>query len=309
MPYITGPAIVIRGGASIYFRDGLTVTVNTQTGEVPSDFHGTVDTFLRSRSITISGRPEGMIANLSQIFGLGVANVGASIFGASDTALVIHTKAGQTITYERSGISKMPSLKLSATDDFFGDAMEWTCLGDPTTEPTDAAHWKTIVTSAFADVTYSETTKLRYRYTAAYGSTPYDAMTAQEGFTISLNQTNEEISDDNVGLADIVLRSLTATCNFVPSNLTEAQVDGLIKLQGSGAVLIGESIAKGATDLVITGDNGPTSFTATLHKAGFGQSAYMYQTGRLRAGEVQALTRRTWSTGVANPLYTFAIGT
>lgn len=309
MAYIHGPAIVIRGGTSIYFRDGLTVAVDTQTGEVPSDFHGTVDTFLKSRKVVVSGRPEGMIANLSAYFSLGVGHVGASIFGASATPLVIHTKAGQTITYPRSGVSKMPSLKLSATDDFFPDAIEFTCLGAESKTPLDAAYWKTIATAPFIDTTYDETKRLRYAYTAAYGAAPYNAITAQEGFTIEIAQVNEEIPDDNVGIGDISLKSLAATCTFLPSNLSEADVDGLLKLQGTGALQIGESVAKGATDLVISGTRGTSSFTATLHKAGFAGTTYLYQVGRLRAGEVQAMTRRTWTAGVANPLWTFAVGT
>ena len=40
--------------------------------------------------------------------------------------------------------------------------------------------------------------------------------------------TCENITVDNFGIIDMVLKSVTGTCKFKPANLTEAQIDTLI---------------------------------------------------------------------------------
>jgi hypothetical protein len=142
------------------------------------------------------------------------------------------------------------------------------------------------------------------QYTGAWGSTPpYNAMIAEEGFTLTPSIATEDIMVDNLGVIDTVIKSVTGTASFKPSNLTEGQIDTLIDLQGSSAWLPGQAIGDGGNDLVITSN----LLVATLKMAGAVDYDLMYATGKLRAGEVAFGAATTFTSGAPNPIFTFTI--
>lgn len=386
MSYLTGPAIVRRGGVSIYFENGLTRAVDTKTGKVASDFHGkAIDTYMISRMITISGKPVDAIANLSTIFGLGISNIGESIFkGTARTITSISLAnpgvvtfaaahnlgpAGTTITgtiagvaggiapstvndthtltiinattascgvnvtsagtggtftpdseplqivskndnaiytFERGGIYAPPKIHLGAAKGFFAGDLQFAVLGSVAKTPTATDYWQSAVSAAFSDTTFDETKIKRYRYTATYDS--FTGLRGQDGFDISIDYGKEEIHDDNYGIGDIILTDVTAGVNFVPISLTQAQMDQLIRLQDTDALRPGDSVAgAGAEDLVITGADDTTGFELSLYGVGFHDAKIIYGVGKARQGEVVGISKRTWATGVANPLYAFTV--
>ncbi len=75
---------------------------------------------MKTQMTEISGTPAGMLATagISAMFPYAVAAIGKSIFGAADLPLIIVTKfggasnTGQTITYPRGALSKLPQLRL-----------------------------------------------------------------------------------------------------------------------------------------------------------------------------------------------------
>ena len=142
------------------------------------------------------------------------------------------------------------------------------------------------------------------QYIAAWGSaSPYNAMISQDGFLLTPAIETENISVDNYGIVDMALKSVTGIAQFKPANLTEAQIDALIDLQGSAAMLPGQAIGDGGNDLVITS----SQLVATLKMAGAADYSLMYATGKLRAGEVAFGAATTFAAGVPNPIFTFTI--
>ncbi|MDD5349506.1 MAG: hypothetical protein PHQ12_04770 [Chthoniobacteraceae bacterium] len=393
MSYITGPCLIKRGGITIYTESGLKDSLKTKLGDVKSDLHGgKIDQYMISRMVTLSAKPVDAIANLAAYFGLGLADIGSSIFTAeivplslasvaiavggsatvtttephnlgpvgsalgvtlagvaatvpsvngaqvatitSETAftipvnvttaatvntgtctpvsvpLQIVSKNEQAIyTYERSGILKAPGVHLGASKGFFAGDMQWAVLGSVTKQPTDEDYWRSAIAAAFADSVFDETKIRRYRYTAAYGNdAAFAAISAQGGFDIAIDYTTEEIPDDNVGVGDVILTALAASVKFTPSNLTTAQVDALVNLQGASALQPGDSVAgDGGKALVISGSDAATGFTATLNGVGFHDDELNYAAGKLRFGEVAGISKRTWTGGAPNSLFTFEI--
>lgn len=313
---ITGPAILkIGSGPYLYSAAGFTVSFKTATGDIPSDLHGPLGKFAISQMATITGKEVGRITSaiLATLLPLGVGNVGQSVLTSADVAVEIWTQAGQKITWARGGITKYPDLMLSAKASLFASDFEVTCLGAATTSgatsPTSAAHWNAITTAAFTEssTTGFDASKIqRYRYTAAFGSSPYDAMTGQDGFKVSIAQATQTIPDDNQGIGDIIMLGLTAGVTFTPSNLTEAQVATLVALQGTSARLPGDLIG-GTTNLVITGTGASSGFALTLNKAGFSDADMVYKSGALRTGQVQGWAARSFTAGVADALFTLTV--
>jgi len=109
-------------------------------------------------------------------------------------------------------------------------------------------------------------------------------MLAIDGFSLEATFGTKDIDVDNFGIIDRVYdaNSYIATCKFKPANLTKAQVDTLIRVQNTTALLPGDVIGGGNEDLVLSSD----AFTATLKNCDAAGSEDLYQTGVLQRGEV-----------------------
>jgi hypothetical protein len=214
---------------------------------------------------------------------------------------------GQTITYPRAAVSTIPKLRLKSTDTLFGE-MTFTALDLPSVQPNTAGAWQVLSDAVFADTSFDETAIITDSYTASFGNAPYNAIGSMSGFEVEVAMETERIIADDFGLTDMILKSLTATAKFTPSNLTEAQVYALLANQGSGYVFPGQSIARGNTNLVIAGSgNGARTLTVTLNNAGPKQAGFIYSSTKHRFDAVEFTTRRTWTSGAANPLFTLSV--
>lgn len=312
---IVGPAIVTWNGYSYYSKAGFKAELKRDTFFIESNFDGKIDERAKSQHTEVSFQPVGMMTNLATgqaYFPYTVASIGNSIFGSSALPLVIVTKnggtsnLGQTITYNRAAVSKLPQLRLKPSDTLFGD-MTFTCLGVPTVQPNTAAAWNAVASATFADTTFDETKIVTDIYSAAYGATPYNAMGSMAGFEIDITAELATITADDYGIVDMVLKGLTATAKFAPSNLTEAQVNTLMNQDGTNYVYPGQSLAKANKDLVIVGSgNNGLTLTATIKNAGPKEAGFMYSTDKHRHEAVSFTSKRTWTSGAANALWTLA---
>ena len=129
---IQGPAIVTFNGLSIYTKSPISVQRKVETFDVKTDFHGAISKRLASQMFEISFTPAGQLVDgttLGKYLPYISANVGVSIFGATNTPLVIVTLAGTTHTLARAGVSKLPGLKLTSKDTLFKD-MSFSAIGN-----------------------------------------------------------------------------------------------------------------------------------------------------------------------------------
>lgn len=305
---IHGPAIITFNGVSYYFKTGLKASIKRTLAKIEVDAFGQIAEVAKDCVVEFTGTPAGAIraADLAGQMPYLPSQIGQSIFGSEDTPLVVQTiNDGAAITWQRGAIAKYAPILLSAAHGpiYKGD-MTFCCLMASSFTPAATSAWKAIASSAFADTTFDSSKVRMAQYTAAWGSaSPYNSMISQEGFTLTPAIATENISVDNYGIIDIALKSVTGAAQFKPANLTEAQIDTLIDLQGSAAMLPGQAIGDGGNDLVITSN----LLTATLKMAGAVDYALMYATGRLRAGEVAFAAATTFSAGVPNPIFTFTI--
>jgi hypothetical protein len=310
---LVSPAIVTWNGKSFYSKAGIRSRFRRDTFTIETDTDGVIDERMKAQRTEISFQPDGQVSDLNKYFPYAVADIGKSIFGTTNKPLVIVTKfggasnAGQTITYPRAALSQLPQLRLKPTDTLFGE-MAFTCLGDPTVQSNTANAWQTIASAAFGDATFDETKIVTDIYRASYGSSPYDAIGSMAGFEVDIAMATDAVDADDFGHVDLILKSLTATARFAPSNLTEGQVATLLALQNTGYVFPGQSLAKANTDLVIAGSgNNGLTLGVTIKNAGPKQAAFMYSAARHRFAALEFTSKRTWTSGAANPLFTLAI--
>jgi len=305
---IHGPAIITFNGVSYYFKTGLKGSVKRNVAKIEVDAFGQIAEVARDCVVEFTGTPAGAIraADLAGQMPYLPSAIGQSIFGATDTPLVVQTlNDGAAITWQRGAISKYAPILLSATHGtiYKGD-MTFSCLMASNFTPTATSSWKSIASSAFSDTTFDPSKVRMAQYTAAWGSaSPYNAMISQDGFTLIPSIVTENILVDNYGIIDMALKSVTGTAQFRPANLTEAQLDTLIELQGGSALLPGQAIGDGGNDLVITSN----LLVATLKMTAAVDYGLLYATGKLRAGEVAFAAATTFTGGMPNPVFTFTI--
>jgi hypothetical protein len=305
---IHGPAIILFNGVSYYFKAGLKGSIKRNRAKIEVDAFGQIAEVARDCVVAFTGIPAGSIraADLAGQMPYLPSNIGQSIFGTTDKPLVVQTiNDGQAITWQRGAITKYAPILLSATQGtiYRGD-MTFSCLMASNFTPASATAWNSIASSAFSDTTFDPARVRLAQYTAAWGTTPpYNAMISQDGFLLRPEIETENIPVDNYGIIDMALKSVTGTAQFKPANLTEAQCEALVRLQGSAAMLPGQAIGYGGNDLVISS----SLLTATLKMAAPVDYSLMYATGRLRAGELAFGAATTFANGVPNPIFTFAI--
>ncbi len=302
---IRGPAVIIRDSNTFYTQGNIAVKRKRPTFDVVSDMFGKIDTRVAGVEVTeIEFTPVGEIENMAKYFPYGptslvsTVSIGTSIFGAADVSTVIHTKAGQTITYSRTAITKTPTLNLSPKKTIYGP-MTITAIGKSSTQPNTDGYIKTIAATAFSDTSFDPTKIKTSIYSAALGTrtAPYNAMGAREGFEVECALETDEVQDDSWGVVDMILASMKWTCKFAPNNLTEAQVDALVNSQGTSVIKVGESVAKGpagvAENLVITGDN----LVVTLNNVGIVTAEHGYGAKIDRNGTIEFTTKAGFTTG------------
>src|SRR6266436_1227886 len=292
---ITGPAVVVFNGITYYFQDGLKGSLKRNTENITVDNFGAIAAVAENFVVEFTGKPAGVLDAdyITSMFPDARNLHGSSVFGSTDVPLIIwaqHPFDGSDlnkVTWQRGAISKSPTIMCTATKgQIISGEITFTALMASDFILTAADAWYSAVNAAFTG-DLLDVDNIRYaRYTAALGArpSPYDSMLAIDGFTLEATFGTKDISVDNFGIIDRVYDadSYVATCKFKPANLLKAEVDSLIRVQDTTALLPGDVIGGGNEDLVISSDK----FIVTLKNCDAADSEDMYQTGVLQRGEV-----------------------
>lgn len=299
--YIAAPAIVTFNGATYHTKDDITVKVNKETWAVATSRHGRIDDRIKSVSGDVSFTPCGMVSDLDKTYPYAATDLGKSIFAATDKPLTIWSIDDSKYIFQRAAITGVPNLKLSANATAFAGALQFLCLHKRNTAPTVADSFVAITSASFSDATFDETEILSPGYTAAWGAI-FSGVESEDGFDISFALDIKRDSVDRHGIVSARLNSIDATATFKPVGITEANYLKFLELQDSIALLPGQSVAKTGNDLVITASDASLAFT--LYKAGVSAGGAAFgQASRL--GDLTFRARRSWTAGVADPLYAF----
>jgi hypothetical protein len=312
---ITGPAVVVFNGNTYYFQDGLKGTLKRNTENIVVDGFGAIAAVMKNFVVEITGKPAGVAdaSYLSSMFPDVRNKEGQSIFTSSDLPLIVwalHPFSGgdlNKVTWTRGAIKKSPSLLFSATKgQIVSGEMTFSALMASDFDLTAADAWYAAANAAYTGATL-DLNAIRYaRYVASFGPTPsppLDAILAQDGFTFENTWGTKDIDVDNFGIIDQIYdaSSYAATVKFKPANMTKAEVDSLIRLQDTTALLPGDVIGGSNQDLVITSD----LFEFTLKNCDAADTEDQYKTGILQRGEVMFINAANFVSGVAAAPFTF----
>lgn len=297
---LRGPAVVTFNGATLYSKTDIELELGLETFLVDTSIHGKVDERVIQRVTRVRFTPDGQFESQSVIWPYGAMALGASVFTGTDLPLVIKTVAGKTLTFAAAAITRMPSLLLGATRTMLGD-IEFTCLGTDNEAWTVADNLVEVGTAAFSDATFAPSSIVTQPYTGAWGSSPWNSISTQDGWTVDFDLQLAPVTTDADGLVDMTFQSLAVTARCRPLGITEADLVTALRLQGSGNAR-GRSLQLNSNDLVITG----TGAVITVKSAQIKSGPMMFGSGALRIGELTWVATRKFTAGVADTLFTVA---
>lgn len=290
---------ITRGGGILTFdsqtwidKDGINADAVIEKKEDEGSDFGTIDTYATDKRMEVGLTPIGRLDadRLTSIYGsYKNPTKGMSIFGSSDSAIAIQSRAGKLLTITNGAITGLPDLTLGADRTALG-AMALTGLLKNGGDWTDADALYTLADNAYSEPTIDRTEIKRVAYTGAWGTT-YTGMIAKDAWTISFDLQLEDDKVADYGTIDKLFQNLTVTAKCRPMGLSETMLDNM-RLQGTGAA-IGASLSQ-SNNLVITGTGG---LTVTLYDAMFIEGPIVYNGVELRAGEIAFQASRTNGVG------------
>lgn len=307
---LQGPAYITHGGVTTFVAGDVAVSLTRDTWN-PETAQGPLGERLKATSAKVTLTPVGMLtaANLNYYYAAHLSpstTVGRSALNGA--LVIVSIPSAKSYSYAKGALVKPPNLQLGPGKTAFG-SMDFLVIGDPAVQPLTAAQLKTSETAVDPLSTgFEEASITSDIYKAAWGASPFDAMGSMDGFEIEFGQTMQNIMAGDIGIADVILTGLSIGATFMPSSLTETQIDTLLRIDGAEALLPGQEIARGAAatpgtakDLVITGTQLSGVFTAKA--VGAKDAGFTYKMGEHRLKAVSFVNSRRWTTGAETPLF------
>lgn len=299
---VTGPAIVTYNSQTFHTKDNIALTLKLNTFEINSSIFSKVDERLDDVLVEVSFTPVGKPEAFTTLWPYQNPTADTSIFGATDKDLVIWTYAGKQITLKNAAVTKMPDIILSSTKTIIG-SMTFSAIGQNNLAWTDAAKRSTIADAAFSDSSFAPADIVTQGYAVAWGSSsPWDSIATEDGVVISSSVKTKPIKTDTDGIVDMIMDSVDVTAKFVPVGVSETQLIALLKMQGA-SVLRGASLATintGAFSAI--GSGFAVRFASAFPRA----TPMTFDRSKNRAGEVEFVAARTFSSGVPQDLFAVA---
>jgi len=309
---IRGPGAIKLGNLVLHDSAGISADVMVAASPVATSLYGRLDQWINSRHAEVGFMPGGELnANLlAALFPYQNPVIGASICGAADVPLTVHSKAGTKIIFTNAALVACPTLRLSTTRIAFEGQAKFRCFLGLSCAPTDANALLTppaAVAFAAADYPFDVTTVKGGIYVGTYNpgavnpATPLIIRTLN-GWTIDMAVATDPVQTDDAGLLDETLKEVSVMAKCTPTGLSEADLLALVPY----AAAQGSSTRSGK-DLTITAGVGSGALAVTLHNVSVLQGPMKYGTTTLRLGEIAFIAQRTIANSVPDALCTIAM--
>ena len=276
-----GPATASFAGRTFVARDGILVTPALELEAVDSDAQGVVDATATLAPVMIRFTPQAGFADLLALYPFLEGAPGTSLFGGTDSPLVLVAANGVRLTFSAVAITQMPDLALSSRGTVAG-SVTFLALGAralPVTAVNRLVGVDVTEGPSFPVVAPQLSDDFRISWG---GSSPWVGLRAREGVVVSFAMKTSPVMSDANALLDLTMESLTVTARFVPASPGgPAESDLVAGLQMQGA-LPGRLLSHGAETLTVAGEH--LFFEMPLAQVISGPMAF--DAGKGRVGEL-----------------------
>ena len=296
---LRGPGTVIIDGVAIHDASGITCDVDVATQEIPSSISGPIDTIKTDQIGKVTLTPVGVLSNdiIAALFPWLDPQIGASVFGSTDKALVVHSLAGTKVTFVNGHLTKMPEIYLSPVKTAFGSA-EFTGLLGLGKAPGDTNSVYKVESATYSSGAPQPDGITGAQYVGTFGS--LSITDTQDGWTVTPEIELEPVQTDNLGTVDYTIAGLKVTATCTPLGLTESQIMAALPITlGRGSSM------RGTNDLVISGGSG--ALEVTLKNATLVKGPLAWGNTTLRAGQIQFTAHRSFTNGAAGAVWDIGI--
>lgn len=295
---LRGPGAAKFGSVVLHDADGINASIAVDSNPVTSSIEGEFDTLTTNRYGEVSLRPAGNLSAdiLSALFPHQTPVPGTPLFGAADVPLIVHSKAGQKLTFLSSALVQPPQLRLSATATAFGGPAKWRCLLAAGTAPGDDASFLDITAEAYSAVAYPfSATAKGGLYVGTLGETE---IRMHSGWTIDVTLQLQPFPTDLEGELALDLVGVTVIAKGTP--VATALADLAARLPWNS---VQGSSARSGENLVISAGPGSGVVKATLYDVSVMNAPFQWGPTKLLAGEYAFLAHRAVSGDALGALY------
>jgi hypothetical protein len=255
---LSGPAAATFNGHTYFAQDGILITPALELDAVYTDAQGILDATVTEAPVTIKFTPNAPFADLIALYPYLEGAPGTSLFGPTDTALVLVASNGVRLTFSAVAITQMPDLAMSSSGTVAG-AVTFLAIGARSLPITDANRMVTIDTADFPALpTTPPQLADDFQITwgaGSPGSSPWMNLRARDGVKVHFAMKASPVLSAANALLDMTLDSLGIEVRFIPATPdgpAESDVFEALQVQGSPP---GRLLSTGAQTLDIFGQH------------------------------------------------------
>jgi hypothetical protein len=243
------PGHLVFDSATFYSETGWKAAISEEVVEIQSDNFGIFDSAPVGRLVKISGKPQQFTpASLAKLFPHGAKRMGASIFGTSDKAAVLHLVDGTKMTVPCAAVYKEPAMICGAGKPILGEVEFWGIAGLNADAGLLATYFAKATQAYPGDTTWDGTEVLapawHTSWTDSGGASAWDNIDTKEGVTITPQATMAEDKPDGKGLRNVRISGYKVNATLEPMNISR---DLLLAAFGFGEALGSRKSALGRT--------------------------------------------------------------
>lgn len=312
---IQGPAKVVytytppSTTVTFHCQDDITTNIIRRTVPIRTAIHGVIDQRDQDIALETSIRPDGRWSTdlISALWPYANSAIGDPLYvGAADKTLVLHGTDGAKHTWASAAVTKMPDLLFSTQATLIGE-VGFTGLASDNSTWATASRLLTIGTGASpVDTAFTVSGIKTQAYTGALtGVTGLTSFETLDGFRVSFNLETEDLSLDNQGVYQKVIRSVGVAVRCIPIGPTSAQILSALKIQDTGSVR-GRSLDAGSSQFTITGADTIPYLTIPHCSVETGAFRFGSSAQALRVGEIALVATRNFSSGAQQALWSMS---
>jgi hypothetical protein len=295
-----GPATATFNGHTYFAQNGILVTPALELAAVDSDAQGALDATVTDTLVTIQFAPNAPFDDLLALYPYTMGMPGMSLFGPTDTPLVLVASNGVRLTFSAVAITQMPDLTLGSSA--VAGAVTFLARGARSVPVTAANRLVTIDTTDVPSFTVAPP-QLSDDFEITWGGTPWVNLQALDGVKVHFAMKTSPVLSDANALLDLTLDSLEVTASFMPGTSdgpVENDVFAALQLQGADA-LPGRALSATAQTFDVAGEH----LWLRLPLAQLTASPLTYDVVHPRVGELVFTAERALL-GAFNPLQALA---
>lgn len=291
---VRGPCKITYDGATFYSKGGVTLTVNQSSFDKQSDAYGLIGRGKTDMSVVVEFEPVGEIESLTVLFPYGTTTIGAGIYGAADKPLVI-VATDATYTIANAAITQMPSIRCTATNTAFGSVQFTGLFANNGGGAGDIGDYLSAGAGGSIGTAFNPALVIAGPYTGDLASD--GVFYTEAGFDISFDLSLTPIIVDGIGTVDMALANVGVSASFIPTGADPDYFDSFLNDP------IGSDIGANTFQIVTTSIGGLNLNIASAQVIDYQRR---FSPTENRAGTVNIVAKRTFTTGAPNALFTVA---